>query len=177
MKEYFLDKDIVILCKHFAEKVVQTNIDCYKDRNQNSIEKIKKDILIGKLAEWGVFFVYHFVRGKMNISSPDMRIYSIKDKSFDADLKFGLFNLHVKSQTSESAYRYGDSWVFQIKDPLFVYSNEYDIIIGCRVYLESDGALVQIKLEKPFDNLKFGEPKLAKFCGIKKTIYLKDNND
>ncbi len=177
MNQYYLDRDIVILCEHFAEKVVSTNLDCYKDRKQHSVDKIKKDILIGKLAEWGVFFVYCFLRKKINITSPDMKIYPAKDKSFDADLKFGLFNLHVKSQTSESAYRYGDSWIFQSKDPLFVSANEYDIIIGCRVDLQEDGALVEIKLEKPFDNLKFGEPKLAKFCGTKKTIYLKDNNE
>jgi len=177
MNEYYLDRDIVILCQHFADNVVSTNIDCYKNRNQYSIDKIKKDILTGKLAEWGVFFVYHFLRKKVNITSPDMRIYSAKDKSFDADLKFGLFNLHVKSQTSESAHRYGDSWIFQSKDPLFVSANEYDIIVGCRVCLHENGALVQIKLEKPFHKLMFNNTVLSKFNDNKKAVYLKDNNE
>jgi hypothetical protein len=104
-----------------------------------------------------------------------MNIYSAKEKSFDADLKFGLFNLHVKSQTSQSSFRYGDSWIFQSKDPLFESANEYDIIIGCRVSLNEDGAFVEIKLEKPFEKLVFNNTKLSKFNDNKKAVYLEEN--
>jgi hypothetical protein len=174
--EYYLDSDIVKLCQHFADTALDTNIQCYNKRRQFNSDKIKQDIFIGKLAEWGVFFSY-IKRNQTTIQPPDMRIYLAEEKSFDCDLRWGLYKLHVKSQTFESAERYGDSWIFQSKDPLFGYSNEYDIIVGCRVAVDSEGALVQILLEKPFRNLNFSEPKLSKFAGNKKAIYLKDNID
>jgi hypothetical protein len=172
--EYYLDPDIVKMCQHFADRVIDTNLQCYSKRRQLNADKIRQDIFIGKVAEWGVFFNY-LKRGRTNIQPPDMRVYLAEDKSFDSDLRWGLFHLHVKSQTFESADRYGDSWIFQTKDPLFEYSDEYDIIIGCRVHIDTEGAYVQIKLEKPFKNLVFGDTKLSKFAGNKKAVYLKDN--
>ena len=174
--EYFIDNDIVRMCEHFADMVVSSNLDCYKKRKQFNQDKIKNDILIGKIAEWGVFFVY-LNRGIANIGFPDMQIYPTEDKSFDCDLSCGSYKLHIKSQTYQSAHRYGDSWIFQIKDPLFEYSNEYDIVIGCRVTFGTEGAFVQIMLEKCFNDLKFGDTKMLKFPGDKKAIYQKENNE
>lgn len=174
--EYKLQSDIVKMCEVFSSKVIHTNADEYYRRKQSDLEKIWNDIFYGKLAEWGVYFIY-LERERTNIDPPDMRIYSAKDKSFDPDLRYGLFNIHVKSQTYESAEKFGDSWMFQSKDPLLVQPNEYDILIGCRVLLSDRDktAMVKIKLEKPFMNLVIGEPRLSKFVGSKKTIYLKDN--
>jgi len=174
MNKYLLDSDIIKLCDHFADRVISTNLDCYKKRKQFNYDKIKQDIFIGKLAEWGVFFIY-LQRGRHNIIPPDMNVYSKKKKSFDPDMRWGLFNIHIKSQTYESASRYGDSWIFQAKDPLFEFSNEYDIIIGCRVAIGDSCSEVEILLEKPFKNLVFGDTRLSKFAGDKKAIYLKDN--
>lgn len=174
--EVFLADDIVTICKHFADRVIDTNKDEYARRNQINYDKIKQDILVGKLAEWGVFFIY-LNRNRNSVSMPDMNIYSAKDKSFDADLHWNLYSIHVKSQTFESFCRYGDSWMFQSKDPLFAHSSEYDIIVGCRVTVVEEGCLVEIRLEKPFKNIVFAEPKLSKFAGNKKAIYLKDNNE
>lgn len=180
--EYYLGRDIVKLCEIFADKVISTNIKQYERRKQFDQKKIWNDVFQGKIAEWGVYFIY-LERGRKNIDPPDMRIYNSWNKSFDADLKFGMYNLHIKSQTYESALRYGDSWIFQAKDPLFESANEYDIVIGCRVSLDQptknfiEGALVEIKLEKAFHNLIIGETKLSKFSDNKKAIYLKDNNE
>lgn len=175
MNSSILDFEIVKLCECFADRVITTNLDCYKKRNQFNYEKIKQDIFVGKLAEWGVFFTY-LKRRRYNINPPDMQIYSRQKKSFDPDLRWGLYNLHIKSQTCESADRYGDSWIFQAKDPLFEFSNEYDIIVGCRVSIsDQQSCLVEILLEKPFSNLIFGDTKLSKFSGNKKALYLKDN--
>lgn len=175
MKTYYLSSDIIKMCQNFADLVVNTNVDEYSRRNQTDTEKIKQDILIGKLAEWGVYFIY-LERGRKTVSVPDMSIYNRRNKSFDPDLNWGLYKLHIKSQSSISSQRYGSSWVFQSKDPLFDFCNEYDIVIGCRVDYEEDGAVVKILLEKPFKNLNFGEPKLSKFGGNKKVVYLKDND-
>lgn len=175
-KEYYLGTDIYRLCENFADRVVYTNKDEYAKRKQSNLQKIKQDIFVGKLAEWGIYFIY-LQRGRKNVSVPDMNIYSKENKSFDPDLRWGLFNLHIKSQNFESADRYGDSWIFQAKDPLFDFSNEYDIVVGCRVGIDDFelGAFVEILLEKPFRSLTFGETKLAKFGGNKKAVYLKDN--
>lgn len=164
-----LDFQIQAVCKNFADMVVDTNKDCYAKRNQTDIEKIKHDIFIGKLGEWGVYFIY-LERGH-KICPPDMNIYSVKDKSYDADLKFGLFNLHIKSQTFESSQRFGHSWMFQANDPVLIKPNEYDIFIGCNVF---EDFFVEIKLERKFEELIIGEPKLKKLIGIKKSIYLKE---
>ena len=180
-REYYLSRDIVLMCENFADRVVPTNLDEYGSRNQSSSSKIWNDVFSGKLAEWGVYLIY-LERGRKNINPPDMCVYGAGSKSFEADLKYGSFNLHVKSQLFESAYKYGDSWIFETKDPLFESCSEYDIIVGCRVTLDShsrdyiEGALVEIKIEKPFSQLVIGDPKLSKFSGKKKALYLRDNN-
>lgn len=176
IKTYCLSSDIVKLCRNFSELSVNTNTDEYAKRKQFNIDKIKYDILIGKLAEWGVYFIY-LDRGRSNINPPDMNIYNKNKKSFDADLRWGMYNLHVKSQDSTSANRYGDSWLFQSKDPLFEFNNEYDIVIGCRINIDNAGATVNIVIEKQFYKLKFSEPKLKKLIDNKKALYLKDNNE
>ena len=52
-----ISQDIIKLCEHFAEKCCLTNLDEYSRRNQSNIIKIKKDISVGKIAEFGVFFI------------------------------------------------------------------------------------------------------------------------
>jgi hypothetical protein len=177
IKSFYLSSDIVKICQHFAERSYLTNIDCYALRKQTSAEKIKQDIMLGKLAEWGVYFIY-LARKRSSITPPDLQVYEASAKSFDADLKWGLFNLHIKSQTSESSDKFGDSWIFQSKDPLFEHSSCYDIMIGCRVSLddyEEGGCNVEIRLEKRFVDLVVAAPKLSKFSDNKKAVYLKDN--
>jgi hypothetical protein len=164
------------MCKNFAEISVKTSTDEYFKRNQRDVSKIKKDILLGKVAEWGVYFIY-LENNKTLITPPDMNVYSKFEKSFECDLRWGLFRLHVKSQDTYSADRYGTSWVFQKKDPLFVHSGSYDIIIGCRVDMISDTPTVEILLERPFRELKFNKPKLDKFSDNKIVLYLQDNNE
>lgn len=178
INSYYVGSDIITLCENFSELVAETNKDEYAKRKQYNLSKIKQDITLGKIAEWGVYFIY-LSRGYKRISVPDMSIYDKSSKSFDSDLRCGIYNLHIKSQNLESAERYGDSWIFQSKDPLFVKSSECDIIIGCRVGIDDfeKGALIEIKLEKKFSDLVFGETKVSKFNGNKKAIYLRDNNE
>jgi hypothetical protein len=174
--EYYVGSDIMTICESFADRVINTNKDEYARRKQSNIIKIKNDIIIGKLAEWGVYFIY-LNRGRY-VAPPDMKVYPPENKSYDPDLLWGLYKLHIKAQTAESAFRYGNSWIFQSKDPLFEFNNEYDIVIGCRVSIDDfeKGSLIEILLEKPFKDLKFGNTKLGKFVENKKAVYLKDND-
>ena len=177
MNQYTLSSDIIFMCKCFADKVIDTNIDEYNNRKQFNRQKIWNDIFYGKLAEWGVYFIY-LKRNRLSITTPDMKIYSGSYKSFDADLNWNLYKLHIKSQTKKSERNYGTSWIFQSNDPLFKKSKEYDIIIGCTVdFISEDQCVIDIKLESQFKKLIFAEPKLNKFEGNKKALYLKDNNE
>jgi hypothetical protein len=135
--------------------------------------KILNDITIGKLAEWGVYFIF-LDQGRHTITTPDMKIYLAKQKSFECDLQEGIHRLHVKGQTIASSNAYGHSWMLQAKDPLFEKSDSNDIIIGCSVDWDEE-AVVTILLEERFENLKIGEPKMSKFVNGKKAIYLRDN--
>lgn len=177
INECYVSYDIRIMCEAFADRVIATNKDEYARRKQSDIDKIRNDIVTGKLAEWGVYFIY-IKRGRY-LDPPDMKIYYSWNKSFDPDLRWDVFNLHIKSQTIESSMRYGNSWIFQSKDPLFEFSNQYDIVVACRVSIEEypDGGFIQIMLEEPFKNLKISDPKLSKFKGNKKALYLEENNE
>lgn len=166
-----LNHDIVILCKHFAELCYQTNIKEYYKRNQKDIEKIKKDISFGKMAEFGVYYIL-LEKGIDDLTIPDLSVYNYKNKSFDADLKCKNFYFHIKSQTTESASKYGSSWTFQKKDPFVLSPKENDYFIGTQI--DENKFEVKILLSKKANELKFGSPKLDKLVS-KTCIYLEDN--
>lgn len=86
--------------------MVGTNIDQYKKRNQSNPEKIKQQIVTGKLGEIAVSRLF-------GTNEPDFAIYEKKKKSFDKDLVLADLHLHVKTQDKESADKYGTSWTFQ----------------------------------------------------------------
>ncbi len=96
----------------FAESCVQTNKDLYKNRNQRNVDKITEDILNGKMGEYGA---YEFLKSKglKPDELPDINVYQKRNKSFGADLNFGVVPVHVKCQSEESANKYGMSWTFQ----------------------------------------------------------------
>lgn len=106
--EYTFDYKQILESKEFSEKV---NTSLYAQRGQTNNEKRIKDAFIGKLGEVAA---YHLLKNKIsNLSYPDFKIYSAKEKSWDFDLKGDNFNIHVKSQNVEQGKRYGTSWLFQ----------------------------------------------------------------
>lgn len=153
-------------CEQFAEVVVSTNKDKYAKRNQYNVEVIQKQILEGKVAEWGVWL--HFLSLDKELSEPDMNIYSKNKKSFDADLTFEDLKFHIKSQNFQSMQRYGRSWMFQVEDPLFRNAEDNDWCVFCLL----KSRIVDIIIVEQFNKLVFGEPKLDKLKGIKKVVYL-----
>jgi len=162
-----IPKNIVSDCENFATKVIGTNIDKYRLRRQSDASLIRKQIVQGKLAEYAVYLMFD-----KRCKAPDLTVYDKLKKSFDADLEFGNIRFHVKSQSKESEQRYSRSWVFQSEDPLFKENSSNDLCVFCVV----DGDLVDICLIKKFKNIKFGDPKLIKFKGIKKMVYYEDNS-
>lgn len=127
MRKYYLplptdyQKKLAELFSHYS---FSTNLDEYHTRNQNNVEKIKKDIYNGKLAEFMVFnfLLYH----NKNPSPPDIMIYGKKNKNFECDIKTPMVNIHVKSCDATSPYP--NSWLFQPEDTLTFKPKENDFL-------------------------------------------------
>lgn len=99
--KYIISEELNNKCIKFAQDSVMSSADQYARRNQNDVEKIKKDIRVGKIGE---FLVHeHFVKQYPTLKLPDTQIYEVKDKSWDTDLKDdnGL-KIAVKSQNIDS---------------------------------------------------------------------------
>ena len=109
------------LSTKFANAQVGSSIDCYQKRGQGSAHRIVSQIISGKLAEIAVAKFYSSLG--LVVSMPDFRVYHEGAKSYDADLDINFGNrfypLHVKSISSESASKFGLSWIFQRSDPLY----------------------------------------------------------
>jgi hypothetical protein len=166
-----IKQDVIKLCEKFAEKCCLTNLDEYKKRNQNNLDKIKKDIAIGKIGEIGVYYIL-LEKGIKNINFPDFKIYKKEKKSFDSDLKVGNYNLHIKTQTKKSSLLFEESWMFQKKDPVISNPTNYDFFIG-NIY-DEDNFELKLVLSKHVKLLKFDKPKLPTLSN-KVCVYLKNN--
>lgn len=101
-------------CVNFANKRIGKSSDLYSRRGEKRIEKILNDIVTGTVGEYGV---YKYLKSQNVITSkPDLEIYEKRNKSFDADLYNDEVKIHVKSQGTASAKRYGNSWLLQRSD-------------------------------------------------------------
>jgi hypothetical protein len=61
-----ITKDVYDLCSAFADASINTSADKYASRNQFDVEKIKKDIRNGKIAEeyvWLILSKYYVNHG------------------------------------------------------------------------------------------------------------------
>jgi len=75
------------------------------------------DLIAGAMGELAVYKLLK--KNGHDLAKPDFTIYETRNKSFDADLRLGKKRIHVKSQTKDSANRYGRSWLMQRHDPIF----------------------------------------------------------
>lgn len=171
MKQKTISQDIINLCNNFAEKCYLTNINEYSKRNQKDFNKIKKDIAIGKIAEFGVYFIC-LENGMSNISIPDVNVYNKNKKSFDADLTYNRIKFHIKTQTTDTAKKFGISWLFQKNDPLVLNPQNNDIFIGTQY--DEESFEVKILISKKAQDLKYDKPMLEKLSS-KTCVYLKNN--
>lgn len=157
--QYWVNK-----CLQFAEDCIESSKALYAYRGASKTDKIKEDIYIGKMGEVGVY-LSHKADDKI-CSKPDFKIYKGRRKSFDADLFMNERAIHVKSQSSESARRYGNSWLFQRSDPVYINPND-DLFYGTMV---QDKTVFFIKKCK-INELLFEECKLEWFRKTKIAIY------
>lgn len=103
-------------CEEFADQQLKDSYNLYKHRGEQRIEKMRDDIIVGKLVELAA---YKFLKPMFtNLSKPDFTIYERKNKSFSADLYTKAVSFHVKGQSEQSRKKYGSSFLFQKTDPV-----------------------------------------------------------
>ena len=110
--------------KLFARYSIDTNIDLHVARGQSDLNAIHKQMYSGKVAEFAVCR-YLVSKGK-EPSQPDLNIYDIENKSYDADLICGDTKIHVKSHIVSD--KYAVSWVFQKRDNLITEPSSNDFL-------------------------------------------------
>lgn len=156
-------------CYKFAQAQYETSKAAYARRGQLDKDTIIRQIVQGKIAELLVF--YH-LQDSFKVKEPDFAIYRGKKKNYDADLTDGFLQFHIKSQSEESAQRYGTSWVFTPTDPLVITPEAEDILV--LVLTKHDtvrivGFLSALTAQQK--NL-YENPKLTRLIGHKVVLYL-----
>ena len=114
-------------CRKFAEASVDSSKSTWRVNRDRAIN----DIFVGKMGEVGAFI--HFCEVGQMPTPPDFTVYTARNKSFDADLFMGNYNIHCKTQSADSQERYGTSWILQYGtrcDPLFKRRTNDDLFVG-----------------------------------------------
>lgn len=181
--EVEIKDEVYQMCYKFANEVNPTTK--YGDCGQNDMNKRMIDNLIGKIGEFAVWFILKHICS-LQSDSPDCNIYKGKQKSWKSDLLIntddGNINCAVKTQSLSQAIKYGLSGTFQIasfrKDKVFDSKNE--LIFLCLVD-DNDENLCYKRIlvlpPKKITDIKFSDPKLLKFKGIKTCYYAHENFD
>lgn len=167
-------------CKVFAEAVYSSNEAQYKRRNQSNPDKIKHQIVVGKLGELAVSRILR------TTAEPDFTIYlDKKQKSFDSDLVFEKdgtkYQVHVKTQEVDAADKYGLSWTFQYggsgyghTDPLIIKPKDNDIVAMLKVDVNSLNCELCYLIDAKELPLLLKLPKLPQLYNIKRVVYASD---
>lgn len=152
--------------KKFAQESVGTSYDYYaKERGQADLNKIVRDIYIGKCTEFSVYNLY----AEHGCSVPDTDIYDTYGKSFAGDLTIDSMHIHVKSYYPSLWYT---SWVFDPKDPLTTTPSDKDYLALCDLKEDGSGSVYMVKADKCLHLYK--DPIAVRLKGKKKCLYLKD---
>ena len=177
---YFSDEEWEFyhdLCHSYARNELDSTFAQKKRRNQFNKNAMVHQTTTGKIAEWGV--ALHFIDQQRSISDPDMKVYEAAGKSFDADLQLDGKDLHVKSQSVDSAKRFGTSWMFQYggrgfghTDPLL--KKENGLVAFCVVDFDNKKVIIHGLCN--FDTLRkrLREPVKESLKQTKRCIYLED---
>lgn len=132
------------------------------------------DLVAGALGEIATYKALK--KAGHDLAKPDFTIYEKGQKSFDSDLRIMKKRFHVKSQTKESAKRYGPSWLLQRHDPLFKGSGYNHYMVPTVVDVETNE--VEILGIFPMATIMnkglVGECTVPYFRKTKVAIYFKD---
>ena len=182
--EIKLEQHIYDICEKFAYEVNPTTK--YADCGQNDMNKRLTDNIIGKVGEFAAYTElcalgkeYGFIT-----TPPDTKIYKGRQKSWRADMLIncadGYLCVAVKAQSLSQALKYSFSGTFQCasfrKDAALEKNDE--LIILCLVDdMSANNDRIMILPPKIIGEIKFSDPKLPKYKGIKICYYARDNFD
>lgn len=178
----FINYKIEKFVKDISNKRQSAN---YYSENRNcDYEKAKKDQFLGKKAE---FFALYYLMKECDYPfvEPDIKVYDVRNKSWNADLPFNEIdknfpNIHVKS--CDRKYNDDYSWVFQYgnnsdkfgRDKLFSDGFESDLITFIQLEdPKSNIAIIKAILPWGTAQKYLENPFFPKFIGLKKCIYHK----
>ena len=170
-----LTKKVIQQCEDFAEARIGGSEDEYKRRGEKRNTKIYEDILLGAAGE---FAAYKYLSScGVRVNKPDLAIYDVKNKSFDADLVSNKYTFHVKSQGEQSRKRYGCSWLLQRRDKVVSDPDEFEYFIFCSVELPYVEILGVVKCKDISDNNLYGECRVPSYRNTKVALYLDELMD
>lgn len=156
--------------EEFALKRIEHGINKYKSRG--AFKPV--DLIAGALGE---IAVYKLLKSAYKVTKPDFELYEASNKSFDADLicKTGEV-FHVKTQTTESEAKYGQSWVMQRTDPVINNPRDIDYLVPCVANLDTLEVTIYgvMKFKDIVDNDLVGEMAIEWLQKTKRALYLKD---
>ena len=180
--KYFIDPDMFDRATKFADSVISTNKNRYANRNQSNLNKIKKDIIIGKLGEELAYL--HLFDQFPHITKPDYTIYSASGKSWEPDLKTDILNIAVKSQDVMSGIYYGVSWIFQFNNnknydcdkEIFKNKskNQYVVLTSIDLRKEVGEIKAIVNVNWMHEKNLFKEPEVKILKGNKLAVYFED---
>jgi len=182
--KFIISENLLEKCLSFAKSSVNTSSDKYASRNQFDVEKIVKDIRVGKIGEEGVYEKVSVLYPEL--SKPDHQIYSKKDKSWSSDLIDEPSGIHiaVKSQDIGSAISFGESWVFQYGNGgkydcdtgVFktVDPKHYVAFVGVNIPKRVGTLRAIVKIQWLHDKKLFKEMKKQSLRGNKVAVYYED---
>jgi hypothetical protein len=169
-------KDDIVRCQKFAERQLETSKGAYCQRAQANQDVILRQITEGKLGEIAVARFLRSLNYKVN--APDFAIYKGRKKSYDADLTDGRFFWHVKTQSQESAKRYGTSFLFtdseSSSDPLITNPANEDVMIFVLIDGNEADVLGMVRAKVALERQLYREPRLDRLKPFKSVLYLDD---
>ena len=168
-------------CTGFSDKFQKKSDGLYNRRGEARNEKIREDIVLGKMGELAV--EKYFKKLKWDIGKDtDFAIYEKHQRSYDCDLVVSPpderdpFLIHVKTQSVTSVLRYGISYLFQKTDPVIREPTNKDIIACTAVVSDNEVEIYGfISLEDVIKNELIGECKVPSYRSTKVAMYIPKN--
>tara|TARA_R110000868_G_scaffold75946_3_gene218772 strand:+ start:1769 stop:2392 length:624 start_codon:yes stop_codon:yes gene_type:complete len=191
--KYKISEDLLFKCKKFGIDSINSSIDKYALRHgfdindpdavERALNKFSMDICIGKIGEELVYSTYSLLLP--NLSKPDYNIYSVKQKSWDSDLKDLNSNISiaVKTQDIRSMLDNDESWVFQMstsgKDTdkeIFNKTNDnhYVAFVSLNIPKRIGELKALVKVQWLHDKKLFKQMKLETLRNNKLAVYFED---
>jgi hypothetical protein len=172
MTKIKLSRYIINKCILFAGARLSDSERLYMRRAPTDKLKIHSDLLAGIIGEYGA---YEYLKSiGIAVKKPDLALYTVGKKSFNADLAGESVKFHVKSQTSESVRRYGHSWVLQKTDPMLSKPSSTEYLLFTEVSGNEITILGIANVKEMVDNGLVGVCKVPMFAKTKVALYLED---